>query len=111
MNPFKLIAAYFAIRRLFPKGTTMNTPLVRTIMDVLMAVSGILTVDLLYTGCTQAATGGFDCSHSMLNSWFNPVYVAGFAMGVAILKITMKAFAGELVGPATPPPVAKKNFD
>lgn len=81
-----------------------NTNMLHNVLNVLIALSGLLVAVLLATGCTQLADGILECSQSLIS----PSYAA---VGVAILgalKIAvniMRDGVGGLIKPQ--PPVGK----
>lgn len=63
----------------------MNSNLFHNVGNILTVVLGGLIAVLLSSGCTQLATGGFECSAS----WIDPKLTAFAIMGVAGLKLAV----------------------
>ena len=82
----------------------MNTNLIHNILNILIAILSGVTIYLLETGCTVAASGTIDCSAS------SAAWTASVAVIMSVSKIVINALRDGLVGMAMPqPPVQRPN--
>ncbi len=65
-----------------------NTNAIHNVLNIVIAVSGLLTAILLWTGCTQLPTGGVECSQSFLN----PTWLAVLTGVSGVLKSVINIF-------------------
>lgn len=72
----------------------MNTNLVHNVLNILIALVGLLTTVMLATGCTTLATGVLECSQS----WIDPTWSGGAITAMAVLKGVINVARDGLTG-------------
>lgn len=81
-----------------------NTNTFHNVLNVLIALSGVLIAALLATGCTQLADGALECSQSFVGSG----YAAAAVTALSTLKIVINIVRDGLAGLIKPqPPIGK----
>ncbi|MFC3074907.1 hypothetical protein [Shinella pollutisoli] len=84
----------------------MNTNLVHNLLNVLIALVGLVTTVMLATGCTTIVTGALECSQS----WLSPTWASVAITAMAVLKGAINVLRDGISGLAkVQPPVVDKE--
>lgn len=87
----------------------MNSNLFHNILNILIAVMGLVTAVMLGTGCTTLVDGAIECSQS----WVDPTYTAAAIACMGVLKSVINIARDGLSGliKVQPPVVDKALVD
>lgn len=83
----------------------MNSNLVHNILNILIAVMGLLTAVMVATGCTSLPTGALECSQSWVSPTYTSIAVAVMGGLKSVINIARDGFGGLF---AVQPPVIRK---
>lgn len=79
----------------------MNSNLFHNILNVIIALLGVVTAVLLATGCTPLPGGGLECSKSLISPEYTSIAIAGLGLLKTVVNIVRDGPAG-LVKPQPP---------
>ncbi|URK88672.1 hypothetical protein LP421_16955 [Rhizobium sp. RCAM05350] len=79
----------------------MNSNLFHNILNVVIALLGVVTAVLLATGCTTLPGGGLECSKSLISPEYTSIAIAGLGLLKTVINIVRDGPAG-LVKPQPP---------
>lgn len=82
----------------------MNSNAFHNAANIASLVLAAATAVLLASGCSQSASGVFDCS----GSWINPTYTAGAIAGLQIVKLVVNVIRDGFGGLIKPQPPVQK---
>lgn len=82
----------------------LNANTIHNILNALLVLVGAATGGLLAAGCTQAATGAIDCTHSFVN----PTYAGYIMTAIGVLKFIMNIARDGVTGLVAPQPPVQK---
>ncbi len=79
----------------------MNTNLIHNILNVLIAMAGVVSALLIATGCTSMASGELDCTRSVIDPAYTAMAVAMMGGLKTVINITRDGVSG-LIRPQPP---------
>lgn len=73
---------------------SINSNMIHNILNVVIAVVGVITAFLIATGCVATETGALECS----SSWVDPKITAVLITFLALTKTVMNVFRDGVTG-------------
>lgn len=80
----------------------MNSNAFHNLLNILIALMGLVTALLIYTGCTTLPTGALECSQSWVDPTWTAIAITGMGALKSVINIARDGVGGLL---KTQPPV------